>query len=80
MYLKIGEFSKTFAALVAFRTDHVLRREENKDEFLEGRFFDEKLPFLHEKKTEHSFELSLPIFCLNLEMQKSGHHRMVIAR
>ena len=35
---------------------------------------------LHEKKTEHSFELSLSIFCLNLEMQKSGHHRMVIAR
>ena len=35
-------------------TDHVLRREENKVKFLEGRFLDEKLPFLHKKKTEHS--------------------------
>ena len=45
-----------------FKTDHGLRREENKVEFLEGRFLDEKLPFLHKKKTEHSFELSLSIF------------------
>ena len=44
--------------------DHRLRREENKFEFLEGRFLDEKLPFLHKKKAEHSFELSLSIFCL----------------
>ena len=57
MYLKI-------AALVAFKTDHALRREENKVEFLEGRFLDEKLPFLHKKKAEHSFELVLSIFCL----------------
>ena len=41
-----------------------LRCEENKVEFLEGRFLDEKLPFLHKKKAEHSFELSLSIFCL----------------
>ena len=32
--------------------------------FLEGRFLDEKLPFLHKKKTKHSLELSLSIFCL----------------
>ena len=43
-------------------TDHALRREENKVEFLEGRFLDEKLPFLHKKKAEHSFDLSLSIF------------------
>ena len=47
-----------------FKTDHALRREENNVEFLEGRFLDKKLPFLHKKKTEHSFELSLSIFCL----------------
>ena len=47
-----------------FKTDHALRREENKVEFLEGRFLDEKLPFLHKKKAEHSFEPSLSIFCL----------------
>ena len=47
-----------------FKTDHALRREENMVEFLEGRFLDEKLPFLHIKKAEHSFELSLSIFCL----------------
>ena len=33
-------------------------------EFLEGRFLDEKLPFLNKTKTEHSFELYLSIFCL----------------
>ena len=45
-------------------TDHALRREENKVEFLEGRILDEKLPFLYKKKAEHSFELSLSTFCL----------------
>ena len=45
-----------------FKTDHGLRREENKVESLDGRFLDEKLPFLHKKKAEHSFELSLSIF------------------
>ena len=64
MYLKIQQ---NYAALVAVRTDHALRREENKVKFLEGRFLDEKFPFLHQKKTEH-------------EVQKSGHHRTVIAR
>ena len=48
-----------------FKTNHALQGEENKVEFLEGRFLDEKLPFLHKKKTLHSFELSLSIFYLN---------------
>ena len=57
--------AKNFIALVLhFKTDHALRREENKVEFLEGRFLDEKFPFLHKKNAEHSFELSLSIFCL----------------
>ena len=54
--------AKTSLTWLHFKTDHGLRREENKIEFLEGRFLDEKLPFLHKKKTEHSFELSLSIF------------------
>ena len=41
-----------------------LQLEGNKVEFLEGRFLDEKLPFLHKKKAEDSFEPSLSIFCL----------------
>ena len=35
---------------------------KKKVKFLEGRFLDEKLPFLHKKKAEHSFELFLSIF------------------
>ena len=54
-------YLKNITVLVAF---HALRREENKVEFLEGRFLDEKLPFLHKKKAEHSLDLSLSIFCL----------------
>ena len=56
--------AKTSLTWLHFKTDHGLRREENKFEFLEGRFLDEKIPFLHKKKAEHSFELSLSIFCL----------------
>ena len=56
--------AKSSLTLLHFKTDHGLRREENKVEFLEGRFLDEKLPFLHKKKAEHSFELSLSIFFL----------------
>ena len=56
--------AKTSLPWLHFKTDHALRREENKVEFLEVRFLDEKLPFLHKKKAEHSFELSLSIFCL----------------
>ena len=51
------KFSKNFAGLLHFKTDHALRCEENKVEFLEGRFLDEKLSFLHKKKAEQSFEL-----------------------
>ena len=47
-----------------FKRDHALRQEENKVEFLEGRFLDEKLPFLLKKKAEHSLDFSLSIFCL----------------
>ena len=60
MYLKIQQ---NFADLVAFQNRPWAPREENKVEFLEGRFLDEKLPFLHKKKAAHSFELSLSIFC-----------------
>ena len=56
--------AKTALPWLHFKTVHALRREENKDESLEGRFLDEKLPFLHKKKAEHAFELSLSIFCL----------------
>ena len=56
--------AKTSLPWLHFKTDDGLRREENKVEFLEGRFLDEKLPFPHKKKAEHSFELSLSIFCL----------------
>ena len=56
--------AKTSLPWLHFKTDHGLRREENKVEFLEGQFLDEKLPFLHKKEVEHSFELSLSIFCL----------------
>ena len=55
--------AKTSLTWLLFKTDHGLRREENKVGFLEGRFLDEKLPFLHKKKAGHSFELSLSIFC-----------------
>ena len=58
MYLKILQKPRWLGCI----SDHGLRREENKVEFLEGRFLDEKLPFLLKKKVEHSFELS--IFCL----------------
>jgi len=54
--------AKTSLPWLHFKTDHALRREENKFEFLEGRFLDEKLPFLQKKKAEHSFELFLSIF------------------
>ena len=68
--------AKTSLTWLHFKTDHGFRREENEVEFLEGRFVDEKLPFLHKKKAEHSFELSLSIFvflrCIfNFEMQNS---------
>jgi len=56
--------AKTPLPWLHFKSDHVLLPEENKVEFFEGRFLDKKLSFLHRKKNEHSFEISLSIFCL----------------
>ena len=44
------KFSKNFAGLLHFKTDHALRCEENKVEFLEGRFLDEILPSSTKRK------------------------------
>ena len=44
-----------------FKTSQALHREENKVEFLERQFHNEKLSFVHKKETEHSFEPSLSI-------------------
>ena len=58
--------AKTSLPWLHFKTDHALRREEDKFEFLEGQFLDEKLPFLPKKKAEHSF-LSFNGVFLNLK-------------
>ena len=47
-----------------FKASQALRREENKVEFLERQFHNERLSFVHKRETGHSFELSLPILCL----------------
>ena len=57
-----GNSAKTSLPWLHFKTDHGLRHEENKVEFLEGRFLDEKLPFLHKKKAEHSLNFLFPFF------------------
>ena len=62
MYFKIQQ--KLHCLGCISKQTEALRREENKVEFLDGRFLDEKLPFLYQKKAEHSFALSLSIFCL----------------
>ena len=62
MYLKIQQ--KLHCLGCISKQTEALRLEENKVEFLDGRFLDEQLPFLYQKKAEHSFELSLSIFCL----------------
>ena len=49
------KFGKTLLPWLHFKTDHALHREDNKAEFLNGQFVDEKLPFLHKERTEHSF-------------------------
>ena len=51
---RVQNVPENLAKWLHFKTDHALRREKNKVKFLEGRFVDEKLPFLHKKKTEHS--------------------------
>ena len=60
----------------------LIRREENKVEFLERQFLSEKVSFVHKKESEHSFELSLSICVFyrrifNLVMQNfslENHH------
>ena len=47
--------AKTSLPWVTFQHRPEIRREENKVEFLEGGFLDEKLPFFHKKKAELSF-------------------------
>ena len=54
--------AKTSLPWCHFKTDRAFRREENKVEFLKGRFLDEKLPFLHKKKTEHSLNFLCTFF------------------
>ena len=60
--------------------DALIRREENKVDFLEKQFHSEKLSFVHKKESEHSFELSLSICVFyrstfNLEMQNVVENR-----
>ena len=47
---RVQNVPEDLAKWLHFKTDHALRRENNKVEFLEGRFLDEKLSFLHKKK------------------------------
>ena len=62
----------------------LIRRQENKVEFLERQFHKEKLSFVRKKETEHSFEFSLSICvfyrCIfNLQIQNfslENHHMM----
>ena len=70
--------------LVQNNPSALIRREENKVEFLERQFHGEKLSFVYKKETEHSFELSLSICVFyrrifNLEIQNfslENHHMM----
>ena len=59
MYLKIQQ---NFAALVSKQAMHSAIKKTRLNSSMDD-FLDEKLPFLHKKKTEHSFELPLSIFC-----------------
>ena len=60
MYLKIQQ--KLHCLWLHFKTDHALRREENKVEFLEGRFLDEKLPFSTKRKLSILLNFLFPFF------------------
>ena len=62
-HLKIHKFPFKNVIVLAIECKMYLKIQQ-KVEFLEGRLLDEKLPFLRKKKAEHSFELSLSIFCL----------------
>ena len=61
---RVQNVPENLAKWLHFKTDHTLRREKNKVEFLEGRFLDEKLPFLQKKKLSilTAFELPLSSF------------------
>ena len=73
------KFSKNFAGLLHFKTDHALRCEENKVEFLEGRFLDEILPSSTKRNRSIFLNFRFPFFvflrcirCIfNLEIQNS---------
>ena len=67
MYLKIQQKLHCLGC-ISKQTMHAVVKKTRLN-FLEGQFLDEKRPFLHKKKAERSFELSLSIFCL--EMQNS---------
>ena len=70
--------------LIQNKPSALIRREENKVDFLERQFHSETLSFVHKKETKHSFELSLSICVFyrrifNLEIQKfslENHHLM----
>ena len=62
MYLKIQQKLHCLGCISKQTMRAVLKK--TRLNFLEGQFLDEKLPFLYKKKAEHSFELSLSIFCL----------------
>ena len=54
---QFSKFSKTSLPWLHFKTQ-ALHREENKVEFLEEQFHNEKLSFAHKKKIKLSFEFS----------------------
>ena len=49
-----------YSSVMTYTVFRYLRKQpENKVEFLEREFQSEKLPFVHKKESEHSFELCL---------------------
>ena len=73
----VGCMLRVAFIVIWFKTDHTLCCQENKVEFLEGRFLGEKFPFLHERKMSILLNFLFPFFvfeqCIfNLEMQDSG--------
>ena len=59
-----GNSAKTSLGCISKQTMLSAVKKTTRVEFFEGRFLDENLPFRHEKKAEHSTELSLSIFGL----------------
>ena len=60
MYLKIQQ--KPSLTWLHFKTDHGLRREENKVEFLEERFLDASFPFSTKRKLSNLLNFLFPLF------------------